>query len=112
MKPILNNHSRDVSSLSAEFGLPTQSPELRSTYQTMACRQCSSVYRGEWANHNLDRHVKSKHGLDGPKVVRCEILGCGRQFRRGDALLVHRRRHHSHLKIAPPQARRKRYGER
>lgn len=83
---------------------PEQNDTLESSSATNRCPHCGKSFGGVYAKGNLGRHLRSQHCSDA-SVYKCQVVGCTREFRRQDALLVHQRRHHSDVDEFKPLQR-------
>jgi uncharacterized C2H2 Zn-finger protein len=74
--------------------------DLRGTPSTSTCLECGTTFSGVWAARNLSRHMEDRHGWragSGSAGKVCPVDGCGREFRREDALKVHIRKSHGEM---------------
>lgn len=63
---------------------------------------CGKIYKGQYAQRNLARHIRTKHDC---VVFQC--TECDRIYQRDDALLEHERNRHPNLERSPKIPRRK-----
>lgn len=78
---------------------PTRSPSQSSTdSQTpkYVCPTCGAIFTDHSGRTSLARHRKygRKDGACKKGKIRCDVRGCGKEFRRSDSLTKHKRVHH------------------
>lgn len=88
-------HTYEGPQYSAQLSL-TEGPVPEET--VCCCELCDVKFHGEYAKRNLARHVQMRH-VEREGALKCPEDGCGKQFRRTDALLLHKRREHGHVPL-------------
>jgi hypothetical protein len=96
-----DNHRQNAASTNSTWS-PAASDPLYCPHEG-----CYSEFAGPYRHSNLGRHTRLEHGLgqDSAEQVEnysCYVPGCGKQYRRQDALLKHQRTRHPELRIPPP----------
>ncbi|KAF1925320.1 uncharacterized protein M421DRAFT_94780 [Didymella exigua CBS 183.55] len=78
--------------------------------QTIACETCNTSFSGRFRRRNLTRHTRTTHGDDTAPLHACMVLGCGRTYKRSDALRAHEGKKHLDL-LGPRPSRLRRPGQ-
>jgi hypothetical protein len=86
--------------------IPKSTPQK---YKRLYCRElgCRSEFKGTYAQGNLARHRRLKHGGQEVREYICEELGCSKSYKRQDARVKHYRKYHTHLASVPVLPRKK-----
>jgi hypothetical protein len=100
----------DSTSVDATSSCPSIYSETSSSCpETMYCQHkgCTVGFTGKHRRGTLHRHMRLKHGgaLEHGRLYACQAQGCGKDYKRQDALLKHQRHKHPELGIPPPTSR-------
>lgn len=87
-----------ISATSARYvkSINTARKGLTSVSQTRTCEECNRAFTGKYSKRNLTRHRQSVHPDHDAQPFSCEVPGCGRTYKRSDALRVHQGKVHAH----------------
>jgi hypothetical protein len=66
---------------------------------------CTLRFTGDHRRGTVQRHIRLKHAGEEERRYSCQVEGCGKNYRRQDALLKHQRSKHPELGLPPPRSR-------